>query len=54
MPVVPAEGLQLGHHGIPVPGDEAARPYGPGETDRVEPLEPVRYREPPASAGGGN
>ena len=41
VPVLTVERFQLGHHGIPVPSDKPARPHGPGETDRVQPLDPV-------------
>jgi len=46
VPVVPVKRFQLGHHGIPIPSNESARPHSPDEADRVEPLEPIRIETP--------
>ena len=42
MPMVPMKSLQLGHHGIPIPGNPPPRPHGPHKANCVEPLEPLR------------
>ncbi len=46
VPVLAVKRFQLGHHGIPIPGNEPPRPHGPRETDRVQPLDPLRIETP--------